>query len=391
MSASRVSVILADARVRRAFEILREREPEVEADQIRLTLVPAPPFEESERSRHFLEALRAIGFAPFHDALGNVIVCYGEPGPDPLIVAAHLDTVFPRDVKLELRRVGRVLHLPGISDNGAGLVALLWILRAAKEAGVKFRRPVWGVATVGEEGQGNLRGVRHLFESRPWQPGQCSFIAVDGAGIQRVTNGGIGSRRFRIRMAGPGGHSWADFGRPNPVHAMATAIHHFVSIGRRPGTSFNVGTIQGGISVNAIPKEAVIQVDLRSGTPEHLEALHAHLKRTARESAAASGLSFQMESVGERPVGHTSPQSELVQVALQVTRAMGIEPQLDIGSTDANLPMSLGLPAIALGAGGSCANIHTPEEWFDPADRYRGLQRLLGVVAVLAGARTDLA
>ncbi len=384
MSASRALAPLSDPRVRRAFQILQEREPEIEADQIRLTLVPAPPFEENERGRHFMEALRHIGFAPFQDELGNVIVCYGEPGPDPIIIGAHLDTVFPRDVGLELKRVGRVIHLPGISDNGAGLVALLWVLRAARDAGVRFRRPVWGVANVGEEGQGNLRGIRHLFESKPWGKGDCAFIAVDGAGIQRITNRGLGSRRFRLRMSGPGGHSWADFGRPNPVHAMATAIHNFVSIGRRPGTSFNVGMIQGGIGVNAIPKEALIQVDLRSLNMEHLEALHAHLKRCAGEAAAAAGLALQIESIGERPLGVTPPQSELVQTALEVTRSMGVEPQLDIGSTDANLPMSLGLPAIALGGGGQCANIHTPEEWFDPTDRYRGLQRLLGVVAVLA-------
>jgi tripeptide aminopeptidase len=385
MRASRVAAILSDTRVRRAFQFLQEREPEIEAEQIRLTLVPAPPFEEGERSRHFLDALRVTGLVPFQDALGNVIVSYGETGPNPIVVGAHLDTIFPRDVKLELRKTGRLLHLPGISDNGAGLVALLWILRAAREAGLRFGRPVWGVANVGEEGQGNLRGVRHLFESKPWGSGDCSFIAVDGAGIQRITNRGLGSRRFRLRMSGPGGHSWADFGRPNPVHAMATAIHHFISISRRPGTSFNVGTIHGGIGVNAIPKEAVIQVDLRSGNTEHLESLQAHLKRSASESAASSGVTFQMELLGERPMGITPPQSELVQTALEVTRAMAVEPYLDLGSTDANLPMSLGVPAIALGAGGTCANIHTTEEWFDPADRHRGLQRLLGVVAVLAG------
>jgi tripeptide aminopeptidase len=385
MSGSRAAAVFSNTRVRRAFQFLQEREPDIEADQIRLTLVPAPPFEEGERSRHFLDALRASGLAPFQDALGNVIVSYGESGPDPIIVGAHLDTVFPRDVKLELRRIGRVIHLPGISDNGAGLVALLWILRAAREAGLIFQRPVWGVANVGEEGQGNLRGIRHLFETKPWGGGPCAFIAVDGAGLQRVTNRGLGSRRFRLRMTGPGGHSWADFGRPNPVHAMATAIHHFVSIGRRPGTSFNVGTIQGGIGVNAIPKEAVIQVDLRSGNVEHLESLHAHLKRSASETAANHGVGFQMELLGERPMGITSSQSELVQAAMDVTRVIGVEPQLDLGSTDANLPMSLGVPAIAIGAGGTCANIHTPEEWFDPADRYRGLQRLLGIVAVMAG------
>jgi acetylornithine deacetylase/succinyl-diaminopimelate desuccinylase-like protein len=385
MSASRRTAILADSRVQHAFRILKEREPDIEADQIRLTLVAAPPFEEGERSRHFAQALRATGFSPSIDTLGNVIVAYGETGPDPVIVGAHLDTVFPRDVKLELRRAGRILNLPGISDNGAGLVALLWILRSAREAGLRFRRPVWGVANVGEEGQGNLRGIRHLFESRPWGGGECEFIAVDGAGIQRVTNRGLGSRRFRIRLSGPGGHSWADFGRPNPVHAMATAIHHFTSAVRRPGTSFNVGTIHGGIGVNAIPKEAIIEVDLRSTNIEYLENLQAHLKSSVSETAFSGGQIFRMESIGERPLGATPAPANLVQAAMEVTRAIGVEPQLDIGSTDANLPMSLGFPAIALGAGGSCANIHTPEEWFDPAERYRGLQRLLGLVAVLAG------
>src|SRR5262245_25925177 len=145
MSASRTSSVLSTPRLRRAFQILQEREPEIEADQIRLTLVAAPPFEEGVRSRHYVEAIRAIGLAPFQDSLGNVIVPYGDAGPNPIIIGAHLDTVFPRDVKLELRRAGRVLHLPGISDNGAGLVALLWVLRAAREAELRFRRPVWGV------------------------------------------------------------------------------------------------------------------------------------------------------------------------------------------------------------------------------------------------------
>jgi tripeptide aminopeptidase len=389
MSDSRIGATLNDSRLQRAFQILKEREPEIEADQIRLTLTPAPPFEETVRGQHFAEALRSSGFSPSSDVLGNVIVSYGEKQSDseanPLIVGAHLDTVFPKDVKLHLRRRGRVLHLPGISDNGAGLVALLWILRSAREAGLEFRRPLWGVANVGEEGHGNLRGIRHLFESRPWGRGECEFIAVDGAGIQRVTNKGLGSRRFRVRLAGPGGHSWADFGRPNPIHAAATAIHHFVSAGRRPGTSFNVGRIHGGMGVNAIPKDVVFEVDLRSTHLEHLDSLQAHLKRCVSESALTAGLSFQLESIGERPLGTTLAHSRLVQSAVEMTRAMGTEPKLDIGSTDANLPMSLGVPAIALGAGGSCANIHTQEEWFDPTDRHRGLQRLLGLVAVVAG------
>jgi acetylornithine deacetylase/succinyl-diaminopimelate desuccinylase-like protein len=186
-------------------------------------------------------------------------------------------------------------------------------------------------------------------------------------------------------MSGPGGHSWADFGKPNPVHTMASAIHNFVSFGRRPGTSYNVGTIRGGIGVNAIPREAVIEVDLRSSSAEYLDQLHAHLKNCMTDSAYSAGLDCQLESMGERPLGKTSIQSDLIQAAIETTRMIGVEPQLDVGSTDANLPMSLGIPAVALGGGGSAGNIHTPDEWFDPTHRELGLQRLLALVSVLAG------
>ena len=380
-----VAAVFAHPRVQHAFRILKDNEAQIEADQIRLSQIPAPPFEEEDRARYVFGVLESMGLRPQRDSIGNVIAPYGDYGAHPVVVGAHLDTVFPRDVNLELRRKGRVLYLPGIADNGAGLVALLWILRAAKEAGMHFRRSVVAVATVGEEGLGNLRGIRHLFAAPPWGGGPCHFVAIDVGGVQRVTHQGLGSRRFRIRMTGPGGHSWADFGRPNPVHAMASAIHHFVSFPRRPGTSFNVGTINGGIGVNVIPREAVVEVDLRSSSAEYLEALHTHLKRCIAEAAASAGLEVRTESMGERPLGQTPVESELVQTALEATRMMGLEPQLDLGSTDANLPMSLGIPAIALGAGGNVGNIHTTEEWFDPARRELGLQRLFGLVAALAG------
>ena len=201
--------------------------------------------------------------------------------------ALHLDTVFPGSTVLELQRKGRLLLLPGISDNGSGLVALLWSLRAAKESGLRFRRPVVAVGDVGEEAHGNLRGIRHLFQAPPWVGRECDFIAVDGAGVQRITHQALGSRRLRVRMMGPGGHSWADFGRPNPVHALATAIHFFAATGagRRSGTSFNVGVIRGGISVNAIPTEAFMEVDLRSSNPSNLDALDGQLKRAVGEAA----------------------------------------------------------------------------------------------------------
>ena len=302
-------------------------------------------------------------------------------------MAAHLDTVFPGSTVLQLRRRGRILFLPGISDNGSGLVALLWSLRAARETGLRFLRPVIAVGNVGEEGQGNLRGVRHLFETPAWPARQCEFIAIDGAGLRRITHQALASRRFRIRMMGPGGHSWADFGRPNPVHALATAIHLFASsgAGRRPGTSFNVGVIHGGISVNAIPTDAFMDVDLRSAHPSSLEELDAQLHAAINEAIRAAGIACKVEILGERPSGSTPVTSPIVQAAVEITRRLGLEPHLDIGSTDANIPMSMGNPAIAIGAGGSSENVHTPEEWFDPKHRDLGLHRLIALIGVLAG------
>jgi acetylornithine deacetylase/succinyl-diaminopimelate desuccinylase-like protein len=383
----RVEAVLADARVQRAFRFISGHEPQIEADQIRLTSIPAPPFGETERARAFSQELRNIGLDAASDEIGNVIAPYEGFGHNPVVIAAHLDTVFPASTALELRRMGRVLFLPGISDNGCGLVALLWSLRAAKESGLRFRRPVVAVGDVGEEGHGNLRGMRHLFHAPPWPERNCEFIAVDGAGVQRITHQALGSRRIRVRMMGPGGHSWADFGRPNPVQILATAIHYFAGTGarRRPGTSFNVGVIRGGISVNAIPTEAFMEVDLRSTNLLNLDDLDVQLKRAVSEAVRAAGVECKMEIMGERPSGVTATGSPLVQAALEITRRFGIEPHLDIGSTDANIPMSMGIPAIAIGAGGSSERVHTPEEWFDPQHRDVGLHRLIALVGVLAG------
>jgi tripeptide aminopeptidase len=384
-----VESIFADARVQRAFRIFAQNESQVEADQIRISLVPAPPFGESERARVIAHELRSLNLNPVTDAIGNVIAALDNFGPSPVVLGAHLDTVFPASTPLEVRRRGRVIYLPGISDNGSGIVALLWILRAAREVELRFRRPVIAVGNVGEEGEGNLRGIRHLFNAPPWEDRSCDFIALDGGGVQRITHQALGSRRFRIRMAGPGGHSWADFGRPNPVHAMASAMHHFTSsgFGRRPGTAYNVGVLRGGISVNAIATDAVAEVDLRSIAPHNLDDMELHLRSVVNEAAATGAVDCRIELMGERPAGRTSPQANVVQAAQEVTRHLGIEPQLDVGSTDANIPMSMGIPAIAIGAGGSSGNVHTPDEWFDPTYRVIGLQRLLALVCLLAELR----
>ena len=380
-------MVISDSRIQRAFRFISQHEPEIEADQVRLTLIPAPPFNETERSRAFFQELTQMQLHPATDPIGNVFAAYDRLGSNPVVVGVHLDTVFPRTTVLQLRRKGRVLLLPGISDNSSGIVALLWAFRAGKESGIRFSRPVIGVGTVGEEGEGNLRGVRHLFDIPPWHGRDCEFIAVDGAGLQRITHHALGSRRFRVVMRGPGGHSWADFGRPNPVQALATAIHAFsnAGAGRRSGISFNFGIVRGGISVNAIPSEASMEVDLRSIAAGGLEDLEQQLQRTVRDAARGVGVEFQIDKVGDRPSGTTPARLSIVQAAMDATRLFGVEPQLDVGSTDANIPISLGIPAIALGAGGSSGNIHTSDEWFDPSHRELGVQRLLVLLAMLAG------
>jgi acetylornithine deacetylase/succinyl-diaminopimelate desuccinylase-like protein len=384
---NRVDSVFADPRIRRAFQFIADRESEIEDDQIRLTQIPAPPFGETERAAAFAEELKKLGLRPAVDEIGNVIAHFDGPGSNPVLVGAHLDTVFPASTPLALRRQGRTVLLPGISDNGCGIVAVLWAIRAAREAAIEFRRPVMLIGNVGEEGEGNLRGIRHLFKNPPWGNRECDFIAVDGAGLQRVTNQALGSRRFRIHMTGPGGHSWADFGRPNPVQAIAAAIHAFSTTHgiRRPGTAFNFGVVRGGISVNAIPRDAVLEVDLRATAAGNLDELESQLRRAAGEATRTAGVECRIEIMGERPSGVTPVTSAIVQAAMEVTRHFGVQPQADVGSTDANLPISLGIPAISVGGGGASGNVHTPEEWFDPSGRELGIQRLLALVTVLAG------
>ena len=383
---SRLQRLRFDPRVGAAIEFFRSNVQEIEDDQVRITRIPAPPFEEAERASHFLRCLADSGFDATRDAIGNVIATFDGSGSDPLVVGAHLDTVFPRDTRLELERRPPVLRLPGITDNGAGLVAGLWLFRAARETRMTFDRPLLLVGNVGEEGVGNLRGVRHLFENPPWSGDGCEFVALDGAGLQRITVRGLGSRRFRVRMTGPGGHSWADFPKPNPIDALAVAIqglnHAFRD--QPPGATHNVGVIHGGISVNAIPSEAHMDVDLRATSEANLDDMESSIRSGATGAAERVGVTCEIEGIGRRPSGETSLKAGLVQTMLEATRLCGVEPVLDIGSTDANIPMSLGIPAVSIGGGGSGGNIHSLDEWFDPTGRPVGLERLLLLVAALA-------
>ena len=327
------------------------------------------------------------------DEEGNCLGLLKGSSPTPLvIVSAHLDTVFPDGTDFTVRREGERLLAPGIADDGCGLVALIAIIQALRSAEVPIEGSLLFVGTVGEEGEGNLRGVRHLLTRGPWSKRKIdAFLSFDGPGVDRITNRALGSRRYRVELTGPGGHSWGDFGLPNPVHAIGRAISRLAAYPapKDPRTTFNVGSIEGGTSVNAIPSRASMEVDLRSAGEAQLRRLDAFFRRAIKEAAEEENsrrrpgdplLQLQLDLIGERPSGETPADSQLVKIALEATRLLGVEPRLDQSSTDSNLPISLGIPAITLGAGGASGASHTLAEWYDPRDRDRGLKRGLLVV-----------
>lgn len=320
----------------------------------------------------------------------------GEAVPPPIVVAAHLDTVFPAETDLTLRRSGERYLAPGISDNARGLAALLALGRALVGAGVQTVHPIALVATVGEEGIGDLRGVKHLFRSGSCWRGAAAFIGVDGTGLRRIVNRAIGSRRLRVVLSGPGGHSWADWGRVNPIHALGQVVaelSHLVSP-RHSISTLTVGRIGGGTSINTIPSEAWLELDLRSIDSAELAELEVRsrgvIERVTREAgewrrADTPGLGLRIEVIGDRPAGVTASSTALVMAASATTRFIGETPELAASSTDANVPIALGIPAIALGAGGSSGGAHTIDEWYENGGGVAGLERLLLTILAVAG------
>jgi len=311
-----------------------------------------------------------------------------------VVVAAHLDTVFGPDVDVAVRRRGTRLEGPGISDNARGLAALVAVAEAMIETRVVPSRAICFAATVGEEGEGNLRGVRHLVA--PPLPRPAAFIALDGAGMNRIVHRALGSRRYHVTYRGPGGHSWAAFGVVNPAHAVgrATALLTEIPLPEAPRSTCAVVRIGGGTGLNSIPQEAWLDVDLRS---EGAEAL-AHLDRGARDvftraaaeedgrrSPGTPRLTLTATLLGDRPSGVTPRAHPLVQAAIAATRILGAEPELASASTDANVPIALGVPGIALGAGGQAGDQHLPTEWYDNAEGPLGIVRALVVTAAMAG------
>jgi acetylornithine deacetylase/succinyl-diaminopimelate desuccinylase-like protein len=287
------------------------------------------------------------------------------------------------------------LCAPGIADDGAGLAALLAVARALDAGGVRTAVPILFLATVGEEGEGNLRGARHFFSDPDVTASVSAFISLDGPGVERVTHRALGSRRFTVTLAGPGGHSWGDFGIVNPLHALCRAVARFASypVPTDPRTTFNVGHISGGSSVNTIAQEATIRVDMRSTSRAELARIEAFLKQAVAEAVAEENrahapsgttLETRFELIGDRPSGETPADAPLVQTVLQASRALGIRTQLDCSSTDSNVPISLGVDAVTIGCGGTSANTHSTAEWYDPTDREAGLKRIVLILAALA-------
>jgi acetylornithine deacetylase/succinyl-diaminopimelate desuccinylase-like protein len=383
-----------DAAVAAALAAVEADEPRLLDDQARLCEVPAPPFKEERRAALYKQLFEEAGLVNVRiDKVGNVL---GErPGLQArphLVFSAHLDTVFPEGTDVRVTREGPLLRGPGIGDDCRGLAVVLGVIRALNAARVVTPGTITFVGTVGEEGLGDLRGVKHLFAEE--LKGRIDrFVSVDGAGLG-ITHIGVGSRRYRVTYTGPGGHSYGAFGLANPIHALGRAIAKVADfkVPSQPKTTFNVGRIGGGTSVNSIAFEAWLEVDMRSADPASLKAVDASFREAVDAALAEENerwnqrgrLSVDVKLVGDRPAGRTPESAPIVQAAVSVTRALGLPVQLDEGSTDSNIPMSLGVPAVTIDGGGRGSGAHSLGETFDSTDSWKGTQRALLLAIALA-------
>ncbi|HEY2025699.1 MAG TPA: M20/M25/M40 family metallo-hydrolase [Gemmatimonadaceae bacterium] len=365
--------------------------------QIALSEIAAPTGEERARGAFVASLFRAIGLGGVHvDDVGNVIGMRRGVSDDalpPVLVCAHLDTVFPPGTAVGVARNGQHLSGPGIVDNARGLAGMIALAEVLDGVRLRTRRPIVFAATVGEEGTGDLRGIKHLFARLDDAPSAC--IALDGAGDDRIVHRALGARRFRVTFRGTGGHSWAAYGVPNPVHAAGAAAARLagLTLPRVPRTTLSVCRIGGGMSVNTIPEEAWLEVDLRSSSADVLtrsaaeiqQAVYAAMREeNLRRVPGSPPLTYSIAIIGDRPCGELSREHPLVRAAFAATHAIGRTPELVTASTDANVPISHGVPAIAIGAGGRGGGVHTPGEWYDNADGSLGLARALTIVAAVA-------
>jgi acetylornithine deacetylase/succinyl-diaminopimelate desuccinylase-like protein len=393
--------ILSNPKFQAAQEFIEHDHDRLVREIIQITEIEAPPFKEERRARVFADMLRQSGLANVEiDAEGNVVGMRRGTGSGPLIaIAAHLDTVFPEGTNVKVRREGTRLHAPGVGDDSRALAVLLAIIRALDAAKIQTASDILFIGNVGEEGPGDLRGMKYIFQRGPYKDRIRMFISLDpfGAGND-ITVAGIGSKRFKVTFKGPGGHSFGSFGLVSPAYALGNAIAKLsrMQVPSKPKTTFNVGVIGGGTSVNSIPFESWMDVDIRSETREELNKAVEMFTRLMREAAdeenrarstAQGRIDVDVKLIGDRPFGQVSNSAPIVQTAAGIIEAFGMTASYAMSSTDANIPMSMGIPAITLDSGGSGGRNHTLDEWIDveKTASVRGIHVAMGILLALAG------
>ncbi len=392
--------ILEHAPTLRARALVGSREEETLAEQLRIVEMPAPSLQEEVRAEYLERRFHEIGLTAIQqDEVGNVLGYLpgsAAGGHPPVVIASHMDTVFQAETDLTPRHVGGRVYAPGITDNARGLAAMLITAQTLVEVEVTTRHPICFVGTVGEEGRGDLHGVKHLFRRGGELSRPHAFIALDGSGLRRIVHRAIGARRLRVEITGPGGHSWSDFGTANPLHALGRVIAAVMEVPRseRPLATLTVARAGGGTSVNAIPDAAWLEVDIRSESQEAIAEVERQCRNVVEQvvegendqrRSGTNALTFEIRVIGDRPSGRISESAPLIAAAAAATRLVGARPELVASSTDANVPLSLGIPAVALGAGGESGGIHTTEEWFCNREGALGLERALLTLLAVAG------
>jgi len=396
-----VQRVLADPKFQAAQEFIAKDHDRFVRETIQITEIEAPPFKEAKRAKIFMEMLRQSGLSDVEiDAEGNVIGLRRGTGAGPLIaIAAHLDTVFPEGTNVKVRREGTKLYAPGVGDDSRAVAVLLEIVRAMDSAKIQTSSDILFVADVGEEGPGDLRGMKYLFQKGPYKDKIKMFISLDPFGWgSDVTTAGMGSKRFKVIFTGPGGHSFGSFGLVNPAYALGNAIAKLskMQVPQRPKTTYNVGVVGGGTSVNSIPFESWMEVDIRSETKEELNRavenftrlMHEAVEEENRARSTSQGkIEIDVKLIGDRPFGEIFQTAPIVQTAAAVIRALGMVPTFGLSSTDANIPLSMGIPAITLESGGTGSRNHTLDEWIDveKTASVRGIHIAMGVLLALAG------
>ena len=389
-----IELLMQDANVLATLEFLKSDTENTLKEQLEIVQIPAPSNDEGERTADFAARLKAMGYQPTTDQVGNVYITI--PGTDPqgptVMIAGHLDTVFPRSLPLEVKHQDGIYRCPGICDDTRALAEVLSLARAFAKTGLKPRGTLILCGNVGEEGLGNLRGTKELFRTLKID----AFLSLDHWGLEDILVDATGSKRYKITYTAEGGHSFGAFGKPNPIHAMGRAIGSIAQLHglKEPKTTFNVGIVSGGTSINSIPCQASMMVDIRSNDAKELEKIEAEILKRAKAAAQeetdhwqhSDSVKIEVELIGDRPAGSQPHDGLMVNAFAQVLGVFGKQPVIgSAGSTDCNVPISLGVPAAVLAYGGTGGDCHNPDEWYQPDPNYPGPQHALLMLLLLAG------